>query len=488
MRRNDGRTIGRRRLIGVLGLTAAGVLTVACGAPAAPTAAPTQPAAPPPPTAAAKPTAPAAPPTAQAAPSPTAVAKPTAAPAAPTAAPAKAAAPVTITYWRQQRGKGEEEGTTQYADQFKSKTGNTVQVTYIPGSQMQAKVVSAFASNTAPDVLLVDPGAPQYAADNLLAEVPADLSGFIREQAFPAEEVQTSWKGKRYTVPLDASDLVLGYNVKLMREAGVDLAKPPADWDEFTQWAVKASKHDSSGKIVQAGFDTVFSNWELTAVIGAAGGKWWRSLDKLLLTSPEMVASYNLYRDLTWKYKATTINWMASDQYGNAFTLGKAAMLLAGPWTITTMQSDAPGVEWRSFPMPPRKKADPPGTVLGGYHGSVAAKSKALDQSWDFMRLITGRDNRILWINKTARVSPYKDLGDVKFFDGDPNYDQLTKVLAVANEGHGDPLSPAAPEVGQAMQTAMDRIWVKNEETEKVLGEEQAKVLPIFLKKNGVAG
>jgi multiple sugar transport system substrate-binding protein len=485
--------VSRRTLARLIAAGAGGVLLAGCAAPPAPTPAAPAPTAAPTPAAAPKPTAPAA--TAATKPAGAAGAeatKPTAAPtkpaAVPTAAAAQRAAPVTITYWRQQRGKGEEEGTTEYAQQFKAAAGHTVQVSYIPGGEMTAKVVSAFAAGAAPDLLLVGVGAPQYTAQNLLAEVPADLSGFVKEKAFRAEEEATLWKGKRYTVPLDASDLVLGYRVKLLQEAGVDTGKTPADWDELTQWILKATRHDASGKIVQAGFDTVFNNWETTAVIGAAGGKWWRSLDKVALSSPEVVAAYDFYRDLTWKHKATTINWMASDQYGNAFTLGKAATLLAGPWTITTMQKDAPGVEWRSFPMPPRKKGDPPGTVLGGYHVSTNAASKVLEPAWDFVRLMTTRENRILWINKTARVSPYADLGDVRFFDGDPNYEQMNKVLAVANEGHGAPPSPAEPEVAQALQVAMERAWGKGEESLKALSEEEAKVLPVFLKKNQDAG
>src|SRR5690606_18078004 len=132
---------------------------------------------------------------------------------APAAKPTAAAGgtPVTLTYWRQQRGKGEEEGTTEYVQQFKSATGHTVQVSYIPGSEMQAKVVSAFASGAAPDLLLVGVGAPQYASEILLVEVPTDLGDFIKERAFPAEESATFWNGKRYTVPLDASDLVMGF-------------------------------------------------------------------------------------------------------------------------------------------------------------------------------------------------------------------------------------------------------------------------------------
>ena len=266
--------LSRRNILRAGALATASALLAACGQAAAPTAAPAKPAEAPKP-AAAEPTKPAAAPAATTAPA----AAPTTAPAAAAAAPAKAAA-ATIAYWRPVKGKGEETGTNQLTEAFgKANGGVTFKVEYIPNNEMPQKYQAALATGSAPDILSLDTEWPAvYAALGALADPPAEMQTAIKNNAFPTVQEVTTYKGKFVAVPLDSSNLVVGYNVKLLKDAGIDEKKPPADWNEWGEIAAKLTKRDSAGKLQQAGLENDWTdewNWNVFSLIicwNSAGG------------------------------------------------------------------------------------------------------------------------------------------------------------------------------------------------------------------------
>jgi multiple sugar transport system substrate-binding protein len=463
MSRPDRHSLVSRRQILQGGFVSVGAaLLAACSAPAAPspTAAPAAPAA----------------------------AAPAAAPTA-TTAPAQQAAntskgPTTIVYWRPVKGKGEENGTNQITGDFgKANAGVSFKVEYIPNNDMPQKYQGALATNSGPDIWSLDTEYPAvYASLGALAEVPSDLANFVKANAFANPLNEVIYKGKVIAVPLDSSDLYLAYNVKLLQDAGIDASKGPADWNALTDMLAKLTKRDSSGKLTQAGIDyDPTDEWTFDVFLGSAGAHRWHTLDQVDFLEPGFVAATQFTQDLVLKHKAWEIGTLGDP--GDPFTHGKAAMTLAGPWTVTGMRTDAPNLEWRSWINPPMTAGGQSGTTLGGWHLGIYTKSKNADLSWAFIQFHLKNDNRVLWYKLTARAPAWKDVAEDDIFKADPNVATSVKQLSGV-VGFGTPASPAYLDVQDAVTTVLDRTVKQKEDVKKVLTEEKGKVDPTFASKN----
>jgi ABC-type glycerol-3-phosphate transport system substrate-binding protein len=446
--------VSRRRVLYGSVLAAAGVVLAACGsAPASPTAAP----------------APA----------------PTQAPAAaqqPAAQPAAAnAAATTIVYWRPVKGKGEENGTTQITGAYTKANPNiTFKVEYIPEDTLPQKYQSSLATNTGSDILTLDTEWPAvYAALGALAEVPTEMSTFIKDKAFKNTVDVTTYKGKSMAVPLDSSDLVLGYNVKIMKDAGINTDKGPADWNELAEWAVKLTKRDSSGKLTQAGLDfDPNDEWAWNIWLATAGGRRWHNYDGVDYLEAPFVAAMELGRDLIYKYKVNDVGALV-----DPFTHGQAAITLAGPWTVQGMQTDAPSIEWGGWLIPPMKAGGESGTTLGGWNLGVNAKTKIADATWQFIQYYMKDENRLIWYDQTKRAPAWKDVAENDVFKKEPHVAVLVKELGYPT-GMGNPPSPGYLDVRDNVTTILDRVIKQKEDVKKVLTEEKAKIDKVFVAKS----
>jgi multiple sugar transport system substrate-binding protein len=442
----SSRTLSRRRSIAA-GLGAAGALLVACGPRDAPIG------------------------TAPSAGAPPASGAPT------------GGGPATIAYWRPVRGKGEESATAQITEAY-SKANPSVGFTveYIPDDALLQKYQSGLATNTGPDILTLNTEWPAvYAGIGAVADPPGELQTFIKENTYPAVQEVASYKGRFVAVPIDSSNLVVGYNVKLLREAGVDPSTPPADWKELGDLAAKLTKRDASGRLVQAGLETFRAwtdEWTWNTWLGAAGGRRWRSLDALDYLEPPFVAAVELLAD--WLH-GRKINDVAA--IPDAFVHGKAALIMAGPWTITGTAQDAPDLEWGSWLVPPQQAGGRTGTTLGGWHLAANAKSKKLDAVWPFLTYHVRPANKVLWYKLSARTPAWTDVADDPLFRSDPNRATMVRQQG-GHVGVGQPSSPAYLDVRDNVTTVLERVLENREDARKVLTEEKAKVEPIFRQKS----
>jgi len=132
-----------------------------------------------------------------------------------------------------------------------------IDLVIVPGQNNDA-FITAITGNTAPDLFITwDGGEPlgtwaqngliqpldQYiAADNI------DLTKF-----HDASVAMGTYNGKVYGVPWQADIVLLFYNKKQFKEAGLDPDKPPTTWAEAMAMGQKLTLKDASGKITRMG-------------------------------------------------------------------------------------------------------------------------------------------------------------------------------------------------------------------------------------------
>jgi multiple sugar transport system substrate-binding protein len=242
-------------------------------------------------------------------------------------------APTEIVLWGDWSGEGEQQILTM-VNGF-NKAQDKVRVKYVVQQDIITKFLTASTAGQAPDVMVWDRFLTSlYAPKGVLAPIneymtrdKIDPKGFY-EQALK----ELSVGNNLYGLPLTVDARALFYNRKLLREAGIT---PPRTWEELRQAAIKLTKRDASGKLIQSGFalDDVglFNMW----LQQAGGSMLTTDLSKSNFNSPAGLRVLAFWDQLLNKDKVYEAGFGRGE--GNAqdpFVTGKIAMLYSGPWMI----------------------------------------------------------------------------------------------------------------------------------------------------------
>ncbi|MBN1190574.1 MAG: ABC transporter substrate-binding protein [Dehalococcoidales bacterium] len=391
--------------------------------------------------------------------------------------------PVTLTFWRALRFGGEEVMIQKITDEFMAEHPNvTIKIENMPMQGYADKLKVSMASNSLPDMFTVDTHEPAYyAAGGQVLELPEDLSQFARDTLFTGNLNPATWKDKIVALPLDTSVELLAYNVDLVTGANLDPDSPPQDWNELTDWAVKLTKRDADGKIIQAGLDPLYSRktaWWVYDWVGAAGGKLWSNLDEVDFTEEPFIAAFQFVQDLAIKHKVFDNAVVPND-----FVMGRSGMMLFAPWDYLSVQKANPDLNYRLTPVPPREKGGNPGTMIGGWNMVLNKNCQHTDIAWDYFRFIMKKEYRLEWTKLTGRPPVYKDLAEDPAITGDPYLNLATITEGQANIPYGT-ANAAIYDIYEALQESLERIVWNGEDVETVLTEAKAKADQACQQKN----
>lgn len=146
--------------------------------------------------------------------------------------------------------------------------------------------------------------------------------------------------GKIYAVPYAFGTPMLYHNRDLARAAGLDVDKPPRDWNELIDWAKRIQ--------AQSGIPGLAHLHASNKVYGSmlmaqnAGGRYIAdSGDRVVLDSPEGIAAMQLWQDLAVTHKVMPI---ANDgQWTAAFMGGRLAMYITSSALLRQAVATAKG-------------------------------------------------------------------------------------------------------------------------------------------------
>jgi sn-glycerol 3-phosphate transport system substrate-binding protein len=96
------------------------------------------------------------------------------------------------------------------------------------------------------------------------------------ESFYPAFMANSRAAGKTWGIPFQRSTILLYWNKRMFREAGLDPARPPQDWNEMARMARKLTVRDDGGKVVRWGLQipsSGFPYWLFQGLVTANGGK-----------------------------------------------------------------------------------------------------------------------------------------------------------------------------------------------------------------------
>ncbi|MEV6651157.1 extracellular solute-binding protein [Streptomyces sp. NPDC051219] len=349
----------------------------------------------------------------------------------------KAAGPVTLTWWDTSNATNEAPTYKAMIAEFE-KANPTIKVNYVnvPFDQAQNKFQTAAGSKGAPDIIRADVGwTGSWAKSQFLA--PLDGTDALKnsEDITPALLKQAQYEGKTYGAPIVTDSLALMWNKDLLKKAGFD--KAPTTWEELKSVSkAVASKTDAEGFwLNKAGYYQMpFLYGEGVDLIDSDG-------KKITVNSDKAAKAIETSKDLLASDGVAKLD-VSADSYAHmqdAFTSGKVAMIVQGPWELTNIYkgaafSDKANLGISTVPAGSAGKGAP----IGGHNLSVYAGSDAAHQAaaQKFVGFMTSGETqaKIAVKNSTlpTRTSAYT--AEVKAL---PGFADMQTVLAEAGKARG---------------------------------------------------
>lgn len=264
--------------------------------------------------------------------------------------------PVHITYW-QYFYQTKVDLVTKLIQQFNSENpGIVVDQVNFPYEQYNQKVAASIPAGTGPDIVNLYYGwLPIYVKSGYIQALPSDFNAdYFKQNFYPFVAESSLFDGKYYSIPIAVRSLALFYNADLFTQAGLDPSSPPKTLQELRDDAIKLSKHDAQGNLVQSGLamqpDGQGHVW-IREVLFRQFGAVPYSPDgrKVTYDSPQGVAAFTWYTDLITKDKVGYPNFATDDV--TAFKAQKAAMNVDGSFRIGTLNA-VNGLNWKVAPLP----------------------------------------------------------------------------------------------------------------------------------------
>ncbi len=212
--------------------------------------------------------------------------------------------------------------------------------------------------------------------------IAADLTDFYKKSNLsdvysPSLLSLVSADGKTYGMPIEAYVMGLGYNIKMLKDAGYDA--PPTTWAELGPVAQKLTNRDAGiagfsfirGEAHQAGWHGTVIAYNFGAqasdiVSKTADGKYKAGFDNAQTT-----AALNFIKDMQWKYDALPKELLEWPTNGEQLATEKAAMVLMAGSQLSWIKQTYPDVDMTKFGFAPLP-AGPDGKMVSLGGGDVA--------------------------------------------------------------------------------------------------------------------
>jgi multiple sugar transport system substrate-binding protein len=316
-------------------------------------------------------------------------------------------------------------------------------------TEQHDKYATVFAAKDASiDIIAADiPWAPEFASAGWLLEL-EKMSGYedIRKEYFEGPLLGTTYKGHVYAIPWFNNAGVLYWRTDILDKAGV---KPPETFDELVDICLKLQKPPDLHGFVWQGFqyEGLVCDW-LEYLWGFGGDFWDPVAEKVLVDSPEGVASVQFMVDMIHKHKISpesVLTFKETESY-NVFQ-GQSAIFLRGwPSFFATANKDDSKVKGvtgiKSMPCAPGKK---PGATLGTWNLAISKFSKYPQQAWEVVKYFTTVDAQkvkaLVGGNPPARKAVYTDKEVLE------KYPHFAAMSAVMNTALPRPVTPAYPQI-----------------------------------------
>jgi multiple sugar transport system substrate-binding protein len=300
--------------------------------------------------------------------------------------------PVKLTMWT--RTPETVDLLKEAADDFQAETGHTIEVVSFPADQYQAALQAAVSGDNLPDIFHFQSSIPLAQMIKLDLIQPIPFTDEFKQQFDPATwwEGSTTLDGIVYGWPdrsFRRGTLVVFYNKKILRDAGLNADQAPTTWDEFLQQSKEVvSKGDGKIYGVTTGMKASWFSERLVGQLATTvgGGISMETLSGRLFDwkngtafTPGPVFEAVKFLEQLKNEKVIHPDFVIMDRPDAAAQFGEnqAAFLIDGHWRLMSLKETYPTLEFGLAPLP-SKTGTPAYWGVEGGSGNAYFLSKKL--------------------------------------------------------------------------------------------------------------
>jgi ABC-type glycerol-3-phosphate transport system substrate-binding protein len=300
-------------------------------------------------------------------------------------AAATGAEPVELEFWAWATAD-KQEIINQALDLFQEGQDEiTVNFSAFPSGGYQEKILSAVASDTAPDVSFTKISFGQrFASEGVLVDMNPLGAAEMLDAILPAALAYGQYEGGTYMLPVNADNRFIAYNADIVTEAGYGdwLENDALTWDQLVEVAEAVSTRNDDGSVSRIGF-YVGPSW---------GGGWadfMYTAGGSILNEDNTKANFNnqagldaLNLVLQLKEYSTTLQDEDAPFYN-----GQITMIKKGSWDLPRFPREMPETNWGVMPFPtPDGRVDyGAGSLLAGIDIAIYAQSDAPAEGFELV-------------------------------------------------------------------------------------------------------
>lgn len=321
----------------------------------------------------------------------------------------------------------------------------TVKIEQIPFSQLVSKITVAAQSKSLPDIIQVDGcDHASFSAMGIFADLTEKVDAEMKDLEFYSGPLEScKYEDKLYGLPLNANNLVLVYNVDMLKAAGFE--NPPATWEELREYA-KALTSDSTYGFAINAIDDEGSTYSFMPFLYEAGADW-NTLDK------GAAKALGLYQDLAddGSMSKEAFGWGQNDAYGQ-FVAKRAAMYIDGNWRLPELEKDA-DFEYAFAPIPSYEGNS--ATCIGGENLAIV-NNENFDGSWECVKSLFNEETMNDYCKKSGMIPTVKTFAMAdEYFTDDPVMKVFVENMEVAKT-RGP--SPIWPQISQVLRDMIQQV------------------------------
>lgn len=369
-----------------------------------------------------------------------------------------------ITFWHYMSEDKEGKYVVQAVEEFNNSQDEIyVTAQYLPREELMKQYTIGVVSGELPDCGMVDnPDHNSYASMGVFEDI-IDLYKSWPEANFMEGSINSCYyEGKLYGLPWGNNCLGLFYNREMLKAAGVEV---PATWSELEAACEKLTTDKVKGLAISA-IGNEEGTFQYMPWLLSSGGS------VTDLTSEGSRKSMTFLQGLIEKgyISRECVNWTQADAE-KQFASGQAAMMINGPWQFSSLEQDAPGLDYRVSKVP---KADDGvyASVLGGENLAIC-KDANVEASWKFLTWMSSKEKSQEICKAMGRFSPRADVDIQVMFADDPLNSVFAEVMPDA-QSRGP--SPDWPEMSAAIYTAQQEVFTGQKDVDTAMADAQAKI------------
>jgi sn-glycerol 3-phosphate transport system substrate-binding protein len=162
---------------------------------------------------------------------------------------------------------------------------------------------------------------------------------------YPAFMENSQTGGKTWGIPFQRSTIVLYWNKEMFKEAGLDPNRPPASWNEMSEYAQKLTRRDASGKVTQWGLQIPSSGFPYWLFQGLAIQNGTNLMNpagtETYYDRPEVIEAVQFWVDLSRKHKVHPEGIVEWGTTPKDFFERKMAMMWTTTGNLTNVRNNA---------------------------------------------------------------------------------------------------------------------------------------------------